>query len=76
MQTTERYIIFLFVRYYGVNISRYICSLKCQLTKGLKFSRVEVIEETKQAFLHLLHIRDVCEEGMLSSGSLVTQLTL
>lgn len=43
------------------------CNRGC-LTESLQFAWVEVVEEVEEASLHLSHIRDVSEEGVLQGG--------
>lgn len=42
------------------------------LTECLKFSRVEVIQETEKPLLHLLHVWDIGEKGVLNRSRLRT----
>lgn len=41
-----------------------------RLTERLQLSRVEIVQQTEEAALHLLDIGDVREEGVLDGGGL------
>lgn len=40
------------------------------LTESLQFARVEIVEEVEEPPLHLPHVRDICEEGVLQGRGL------
>lgn len=40
------------------------------LTKSLQFAWVEVVKEVEEAPLHLSHVWDICEKGVLQGGRL------